>query len=500
VKRYNSEIAEHSPLAQCIAWTSRAAAGVCLVLLLGSCGQTVSLLGINPDEVSLSGTAGSDSGIQLPCGETEVRLIAAQDIEAGTVEIKHDSEMLSVTVRTGSDWLLLSTKLHLACSPSEIPQTKKGNPIPGKFVLKTDFAEGVTASNYMISLTELDFEPGMTIYLALYAEVAPVNGGTLEGAWAEGDEFEGSNWGMYFDYEITECFNIYFLSDESGRLNLWKGYLGDAGIQDRVQLTHYTNQDIRHFKIDERSGLIALVIWPTGAPSGDLHVSELETISPQRVPNLPNSNSRMVLWTDDGTMIFSEGATVSYNSILTIASILPNGSGYVRLTEQLEPSGYKSHKRVTSWTADGLYFSSTRQWSLVENNWDIWFRDNTGSYSNLTNTAGTGESYPILSPDGSTLAIRTSNTYHAHGRYIAKSGISIMPSSGGSQNILIPKTEGLYVRPMQWLSDGRILYAAFNDDPREPIDLFTINLDDSIPVNITNTDYIGEVVAQVLGK
>jgi len=63
-----------------------------------------------------------------------IELLAGQDINVGQVEVWNDAENLHITyVIDEPGWYLTETHLHVACDESDIPQNKKGNPIPGHF-------------------------------------------------------------------------------------------------------------------------------------------------------------------------------------------------------------------------------------------------------------------------------------------------------------------------------------------------------------------------------
>ena len=51
-------------------------------------------------------------------------------IDVGDVTVTNDCTNLYVTYRTTPGWCITETHLHVAGSEVDIPQTKKGNPIP----------------------------------------------------------------------------------------------------------------------------------------------------------------------------------------------------------------------------------------------------------------------------------------------------------------------------------------------------------------------------------
>ena len=88
------------------------------------------------------------------------------------------------------------------CDLTEIPQTKKGNPIPGKFEFSEEFITPVTEHEFEKSLDELECD---AVSIAAHAVVFNTVTGEEETAWADtqGLLFPGKNWAMYFIHELT---------------------------------------------------------------------------------------------------------------------------------------------------------------------------------------------------------------------------------------------------------------------------------------------------------
>jgi len=82
-----------------------------------------------------------------------IDLMAGQNIDAGDVQVWNDSDNLYVKYTTENGWCLSETHLHVAGTLGEIPQTKKGNPIPGQFDYK-DEVDCETEWLYTIPLPE----------------------------------------------------------------------------------------------------------------------------------------------------------------------------------------------------------------------------------------------------------------------------------------------------------------------------------------------------------
>lgn len=132
--------------------------------------------------------------------EMTVDLIAGQHIDAGNVIVSVCNNNLNITYVTEDEWLLGELHLAVASSLDGIPQTKKGNPIPGKFNFTAHLEDYKTTYTFEIPLDGLSG----TILIAAQAEVyKQADGGLLEEtAWGEGVQFPGSNWAMYFSYNL----------------------------------------------------------------------------------------------------------------------------------------------------------------------------------------------------------------------------------------------------------------------------------------------------------
>ena len=148
-----------------------------------------------------------------------VPLYADQDWQVGNVSVWHTSDSLCVKYElypsvTSDGWGITETHLAIYDSESEIPQTKKGNPIPGQFPYGDEDLPGVSSSPvYCFSFSDLDVECGDTLAMAAHAiiekEVCEMVDAQLvctiykETAWRAGIPFvDKGNWATYFNYEI----------------------------------------------------------------------------------------------------------------------------------------------------------------------------------------------------------------------------------------------------------------------------------------------------------
>jgi hypothetical protein len=124
-------------------------------------------------------------------------LFAGQDIPVGTVSVWNDEVELHVTYNTTGGWVMTETHLAVATSLTGIPQTKKGNPIPGKFPYQCCYDEGGSEWVFQIKedgdedavcdavgtdlLTEITYtipftwDPCTELYIAAHAVVVDMN-------------------------------------------------------------------------------------------------------------------------------------------------------------------------------------------------------------------------------------------------------------------------------------------------------------------------------------
>ncbi|RXE56904.1 hypothetical protein ABH15_01785 [Methanoculleus taiwanensis] len=137
-------------------------------------------------------------------------LNAGKTIPAGKVWVWDDGTNLIVKYETMYGWQLTETHLAVARNPDLLPQTKKGNPIPGQFAYKQE-GLSTTVVKEIIPLDDIPGE-GDIIYIAAHAVVS--RNGESETAWMgcaglEGyytgvrTQFGGNNWGYYIKYPLS---------------------------------------------------------------------------------------------------------------------------------------------------------------------------------------------------------------------------------------------------------------------------------------------------------
>ena len=101
-------------------------------------------------------------------------LIAGKNIKVGEIHVWNDDEYLYVKyviTMTEEGWSLVETHLAVAKDLNDIPQTKKCNPIPGKFPYKTYHDPPTVAYTYVIPLSDINASSNDELFIAAHAVV-----------------------------------------------------------------------------------------------------------------------------------------------------------------------------------------------------------------------------------------------------------------------------------------------------------------------------------------
>jgi len=103
-------------------------------------------------------------------------LYAGQNWLVGEVLVWNDGEQLCVKYQLDPDifaegWGITETHLAVVTSLDDIPQTKKGNPIPGQFLYGDDNLGGVEFYQECVSFGELGVECGDDLFIAAHAVI-----------------------------------------------------------------------------------------------------------------------------------------------------------------------------------------------------------------------------------------------------------------------------------------------------------------------------------------
>ena len=137
-------------------------------------------------------------------------LFAGQTIDAGMVCVTVNGNDLDITYTTTNGWTLSETHLWVGSNIGDMPQTRKGNPIPGQFPYVSGNITGATSYTSSVSLSSIGFVcPGddQNFLMAAHASVSRDNGdGTYqtETGWSDGGRItERGNWATLSTVTLT---------------------------------------------------------------------------------------------------------------------------------------------------------------------------------------------------------------------------------------------------------------------------------------------------------
>lgn len=149
--------------------------------------------------LTVTGTLTVFRPIKTGLWEAEEDLMAGQHTNVGQLLMYDTAQSLVVRFDAKPDWRITETHLAIATSPDGIPQTKKGNPIPGQFQYKNDTLNSVESCQFNVPMT---WASGTTLYIAAHCVVKGVGEfcGQTESAWAGNLMFPGRNWANYTTY------------------------------------------------------------------------------------------------------------------------------------------------------------------------------------------------------------------------------------------------------------------------------------------------------------
>jgi len=174
-------------------------------VLVTGCTQDDEPFGLMQEEAA-EAPAPTFNGVILPAPPSTVVDLTADgpdegfNLDVGTVTLTNDANNLYVALQiTDLDWCLVKVHLDVADSPDELPQTKKGNPIPGKFAYSAtydlDYPCEQAPDPFVVPLS--GWTPGTQLYVAVHTEVVSAIDGCYEEVWQVGDVEvvnEGTGW------------------------------------------------------------------------------------------------------------------------------------------------------------------------------------------------------------------------------------------------------------------------------------------------------------------
>lgn len=168
--------------------------------------KTLILLGL-----LLAGTAGAQCVVTADgFGTRSYVLYAGQNIDAGSVSVQITAQNLVVTYQTTGLWKLGSAALWVGTTSTGYPQTKTGNPVPGKFPYKSGTLTNATSYQFIVSLATLGFtcpHANAIYFMMAHADLYRTNyDGSIsrETGWSDGDRVvERGNWATMSSFELT---------------------------------------------------------------------------------------------------------------------------------------------------------------------------------------------------------------------------------------------------------------------------------------------------------
>jgi hypothetical protein len=121
------------------------------------------------------GICSTASAVDPPWSATSTDLIAGKQYDVGDVYVWNNNTHFHVLFQTIDDWYLTETHLQISKNSTEIPQTKKGNPIPGQFEHKDSFDITEFQQEWYITIPIPDsMDWGEQINISAHAVVAEI--------------------------------------------------------------------------------------------------------------------------------------------------------------------------------------------------------------------------------------------------------------------------------------------------------------------------------------
>ena len=110
-------------------------------------------------------------------------LIAGQNEDAGDVLVWNDADNLYVQYKLHGTWCLLETHVAVGSDPADIPQTKKNNPVPGKFEYSAEYDNPPCIQNPAPYVIPNVWDDDQLVNIAAHASVSKPVDGCFEEVW-----------------------------------------------------------------------------------------------------------------------------------------------------------------------------------------------------------------------------------------------------------------------------------------------------------------------------
>lgn len=155
-----------------------------------------------------AGLAGARASVAFPApamipadavGIAEASLETAAGTNVGKVSVSLAGDNVFISCRMNTGLSMAETQVAVGTDLADIPQTKKGNPVPGHFAFKSGHGPGVSEFAYDLG----HFADGKPLFMAVHVELSDG-----ESAWAGDLEFQGKNGARYLTCKVMSAEGI----------------------------------------------------------------------------------------------------------------------------------------------------------------------------------------------------------------------------------------------------------------------------------------------------
>jgi hypothetical protein len=229
-------------------------------------------------------------GYDYSCGPTT--LYASKDIAVGTAVCTGDEDEITIELNLDDPWSMFQAHIHVATDVTDVPQTKKGNPIPGQFMISVPYDPPVAGDAFSINTDDIEnYADGDTLIIAVHLIVGRPLDCCTETVWQIGD-VELINLGTGWLENYADEFNW---ADPADPITKGPGLVADqptyidpfmVGTNDESEFPYNSNKD-RNYATDfdvqwEGSlpfGGLLTVSWSPGQSAQEKKVVSGEGIS-----------------------------------------------------------------------------------------------------------------------------------------------------------------------------------------------------------------------------
>jgi hypothetical protein len=286
-----------------------------------------------------------------------INLLAGQSTDVGDVTVQSDGTRVRLLTRTAGACI---AGLHAAVagSPQLIPQTKRGNAIPGRFPVAREYTPCTTEAEVFVALSAIPgYVPGQPIYVALHADVV-MPAGETDSAWAEGSGFPGANWSSYTDVALLPTvltFDEVTLSDGAEQ-PIAAGYGGlgwdQVGLYNPNGVWGYAVKSESNLAFIAEASTFEVAGYPSPAGSPALIEGDMAFVGAWFSAAQRDDLAVTVSAYDDGVLVGRQVASVDRNGPTWVGFDDPNDGQRVESIDRLEMSADDGDP--TTWDYFGL--------------------------------------------------------------------------------------------------------------------------------------------------